>query len=44
MPAVQTVIEETAEIGWKTHGEVLQENSYDGVTLLLLQYFDGKLF
>ena len=44
MPAVQEVIQETADTGWKTQGAVLQENSYDGVTLLLLQYFDGKLY
>ena len=44
MPAVQEIIEDTAETGWKVQGEILQENSYDGVVLLLLQYFDGKLF
>ncbi len=44
MPAVNEVIEETADVGWETQGEILQENSYDGVTLLLLQYFDGKLY
>ncbi len=44
MPAVNEVIVETSEVGWETQGEVLQENTYDGVTLLLLQYFDGKLY
>ncbi len=44
MPAVQEVIQETADTGWETQGNILQENSYDGVTLLLLQYFDGKLY
>ena len=44
MPAVNEVIEETADVGWETQGEILQENTYDGVTLLLLQYFDGKLY
>lgn len=44
MPAVQQVIQETADTGWETQGSILQENSYDGVTLLLLQYFDGKLY
>lgn len=44
MPAVQEVIQETADTGWETQGEILQENSYEGVTLLLLQYFDGRLF
>ena len=41
---VQEVIQETADTGWETQGNILQENSYDGVTLLLLQYFDGKLY
>ncbi|MBR5372135.1 MAG: DUF3810 family protein [Oscillospiraceae bacterium] len=44
MPAVQEVIEETAETGWTVQGEILQENTYSGVVLLLLQYFDGKLY
>ena len=44
MPAVNEVIEETADVGWETQGEILQENTYDGVTLLLLQYFDGVLY
>lgn len=44
MPAVQEVIQETADTGWETQGNILQENSYDGVTLLLLQYFDGTLY
>ena len=44
MPAVQEVIQETAQTGWKVQGEILQENSYDGVVLMLLQYYDGKLY
>lgn len=44
LPAVDNVITETADIGWSTQAAVLQENTYDGVTLLLLQYFDGKLY
>ena len=39
MPSVNEVITETADTGWKVQGDILQENSYDGVTLLLLQYF-----
>ena len=39
MPAVDEVIHETADTGWKVQGDILQDNSYDGVTLLLLQYF-----
>lgn len=44
MPVVNEVIEETADVGWETQSEILQENTYDGVTLLLLQYFDGVLY
>ncbi len=44
MPEVNEVIEETADVGWETQSEILQENTYDGVTLLLLQYFDGVLY
>ncbi len=35
---------EVADTGWTLQGEVLQENSYDGVTLMLLQYYiDGGI-
>ena len=44
MPAVQEVIADTAETGWEVQDTILKENSYDGVVLLLLQYYDGKLF
>lgn len=44
MPAVNEAIEETADVGWETQGNILKENTYDGVTLLLLQYFEGKLY
>ena len=44
MPTVQNAIEDTADFGWTTQAEILQENCYDGVTLLLLQYYDGKLY
>ena len=37
MPAVDEAIHKTADKGWETQGEVLKENSYDGVVLLLLQ-------
>ena len=40
MPKVETVIEEVSDTGWEVQGEILKENSYDGVTLLWLQYFD----
>ena len=44
LPAVNTVIEQTAEVGWNTQAQLLQENTYDGATLLLLQYYEGTLF
>ena len=40
MPKVETVIEEVSDTGWEVQGDILKENSYDGVTLLWLQYFD----
>ena len=39
MPLVNKAIEQTADTGWKVQGDLLQENSYDGATLLILQYF-----
>ncbi len=39
MPAVNDLIVDTADQGWEIQGEILQENSYDGVVLLLLQYY-----
>ncbi len=38
-PALDEMISEVADTGWEVQGDILQENSYDGVTLLLLQYF-----
>lgn len=43
MPAVSEIVSDVADVGWDTQAAVLQEHSYDGVTLLLLQYLDGKL-
>jgi hypothetical protein len=40
MPKVENVIEEVSDTGWEVQGDILKENSYDGVTLLWLQYFD----
>ena len=44
MPAVDNVIGMAGDAGWSAQEAVLQENTYEGVTLLLLQYFDGKLY
>ena len=43
MPAVSEIVSDVADVGWETQAAVLKEHCYDGVTLLLLQYFDGKL-
>lgn len=39
LPAVDDIIHKTADKGWSTQDEILKDNSYDGVVLLLLQYF-----
>ena len=44
LPAVNEVIEEAANIGWETQDVILQVHNYDGVVLLLLQYYDGILY
>ncbi len=44
MPQVDEAIDTVSDKGWEVQEEILQENSYDGVTLLLLQYYDGKLY
>ena len=44
LPSVNEAIETTADFGWKTQADILKENNYDGVVLLLLQYFEGKLY
>ena len=36
--------EYTADIGWETQRDLLQENSYDGVVALMLDYYDGILY
>ena len=36
------ISQEVAETGWEIQGEVLAQNSYDGITLLLLQYYFEK--
>ena len=38
------IAEKTADVGWETQGELLQENGYDGVVALLLEYYDGILY
>lgn len=36
--------EEISDVGWNTQAQILQEYNYDGVVLLMLQYYDGKLY
>lgn len=31
---------EVADVGWSVQGDILQENSYDGVVKMVLQYYD----
>lgn len=44
MPKVNEAIGKAGDIGWTAQSAVLQEDTYDGIVLLLLQYFDGKLY
>jgi hypothetical protein len=44
MPAVDDAITSVADMGWEIQDDILEENNYDGATLLLLQYYDGKLY
>lgn len=44
MPKVKEAIGKAGDIGWTAQSAVLQEDTYDGIVLLLLQYFDGKLY
>ncbi|MBR3305879.1 MAG: DUF3810 family protein [Lachnospiraceae bacterium] len=39
IPAADEAIRDAADRGWDIQGEILKENSYDGVVLLLLQYY-----
>lgn len=36
--------EEISDVGWNTQAQILQEYNYDGVVLLMLRYYDGKLY
>ena len=38
----EEVSTEVAETGWQVQGEVLKENTYDGVVLMYLRYFVNK--
>ena len=39
LPEADELIHETADQGWQIQGDILQDNTYDGVVLLLLQYY-----
>ncbi len=39
MPAIDEAIRDTGEQGWRIQGDILADYSYDGVVLLLLQYY-----
>ena len=38
------VAEKIAKTGWETQADILGEDNYDGVVLLMLDYYDGKLY
>ena len=42
LPFVDRMIHDAADTGWSTQGKILKDNSYDGVVLLLLQYYYGE--
>lgn len=44
IPQADVVINEVADTGWSVQEEVLQDNYYSDVVLLLLEYYDGKLY
>ena len=37
---LETVSTQVADVGWSTQADLLQENSYDGVVKMVLQYYD----
>lgn len=42
---IQKAVDDIGEKGWRIQDEILKENSYSGVTLLLFQYYyEGYLF
>jgi len=44
IPQADEVISDVADTGWSVQEEVLQDNYYSDVVLLLLEYYDGKLY
>lgn len=44
MEKLQAAAKKTAEKGWETQEELLQENYYEDVVGLLLYYYDGELY
>ncbi|MBR1555846.1 MAG: DUF3810 family protein [Oscillospiraceae bacterium] len=44
IPQAENVITSVSGKGWEIQSEILQENSYEGCVLLILQYYDGKLY
>ena len=38
-PELDKIIHDTADKGWEVQEDILEDNSYDGVVLLLLQYY-----
>ena len=44
IPSADEVISTVSDVGWDVQEDVLEDNYYDDVTLLLLQYYDGILY
>lgn len=41
---LSSAAESVSEVGWNVQADILQEDNYDGVVILLLRYFDGVLY
>ncbi len=39
--SLATTAADVADVGWSVQGDILQENSYDGVVKMVLQYYDA---
>lgn len=42
--AVSETVTEVSDYGWEAQDAVLKEDNYDGVVLMLLEYYDGILY
>ncbi len=42
--AVSDTVDDVADYGWEAQDSVLKEDNYDGVVIMLLEYYDGILY